>query len=177
MRFRIGDLVGVRAGHKYSFRSGVVIADKGNEYVLRFLEDEMARGVVGGFTGTDLTPLIDEFREGDYFEFVRSRLKKLETTNENLLHCAVGCATEAGELLSTAKKVSFYGKPLEPAVLENIIEELGDILFYVVGACSTVGVSLARVAAENQKKLEKRYPTGYSDSDALARADKGGSDA
>ena len=120
--------------------------------------------------------MIDEFRQEDYSKFVSSRLKPLDGLKANLLHCAVGCSTEAGEFLSTAKKLWFYDKELDDKAMENIVEELGDILFYLVGACNTISSTLSRIASENQAKLEKRYPVGYSNEAALARADKGGND-
>lgn len=178
---RIGDRVCIADSEKehlkqYGGRVGIVIAKKGEEIVLRMLEDDIMNGVIS-LNSEDLSEVYPEFNPEEYAEFVASRLKPLETDSENLLHCAVGCSTEAGEHLSTVKKIYFYGKEIDGDVFENIVEELGDMLFYLVGACNTIGVTLGEVADENRKKLEKRYPSGYSDRDALARADKGGEDA
>jgi NTP pyrophosphatase (non-canonical NTP hydrolase) len=179
---RVGDVVSLRSSEKehvahHCGRVGIIISDKGNEYVVRLLEDDVMNGIVGGLAVQDLEPISTSFDSADYAEFVASRLKPLDTDAENLLHCAVGCSTEAGEHLSTAKKVYFYGKDVDKDVYENIVEELGDMLFYLVGACNTIGVTLDEVADENRKKLEKRYPSGYSNKAALERADKAGSDA
>jgi NTP pyrophosphatase (non-canonical NTP hydrolase) len=178
---RVGDRVCIGYSDKDHLRPlagrvGIVIAKKGEEIVLRMLDDSVMNGVVS-VVSDDLEEVYSEFNAEDYAEFVASRLKPLKTDSENLLHCAVGCATEAGEHLSTVKKVYFYGKEMDGDVYENIVEELGDMLFYLVGACNTIGVTLAEVAEENRSKLEKRYPSGYSDSHALARADKGGPNA
>lgn len=177
---RVGDVVGIGGGKTHlndvCGRVGIVIADKGNEFVVRLLEDDVMNGIVGALKEDDLECLSCYFNAEEYAAFVESRLKPLSSDAENLLHCGVGCATEAGELLSTVKKVFFYGKHVDSDVLDNIEEELGDILFYLVGACNTVGLTLDEVARANRSKLEKRYPTGYSDADALARADKRGSE-
>ena len=178
---RVGDyvsIVGGRNTHLDSLqgREGIVIADKGNEFVVRLVEDDVMNGVVGALKEEDLSCITYNFNCEEYAQFVASRLKPLDSDAENLLHCGVGCATEAGELLSTVKKVYFYGKQVDREVLTNIEEELGDILFYLVGACNQVGLTLDEVALANQKKLTKRYPKGYSDSDALARADKEGTE-
>lgn len=45
-----------------------------------------------------------------------------------LLHGVIGLVTESGELLDTIKKSLFYGKPLDKT---NLIEELGDLLWYI----------------------------------------------
>ena len=45
-----------------------------------------------------------------------------------LLHGAIGLSTESGELLDQVKKNVFYGKPLDKV---NILEECGDVLWYV----------------------------------------------
>ena len=46
------------------------------------------------------------------------------------LHMKLGSAGEAGELLDALKKNLIYGKELDTA---NVVEELGDSLFYAVG--------------------------------------------
>lgn len=183
MIVRIGDKVCIANTEKehlreYGSRTGIVIAKKGKEIVLRVLEDDVMNGVIS-VCEEDIQHVYikPDFCSDEYAEFVDSRLKTLETDSENLLHCAVGCCTEAGEYLSTVKKIYFYGKEIDGPVFDNMVEELGDMLFYLVGACNTLGLTLADIAEQNQEKLEKRYPTGYSDSDALARADKGGEDA
>ena len=54
------------------------------------------------------------------------------TTNElvspRLLHGVIGLVTETGELLDAIKKSLFYSKPLDKT---NLIEELGDLLWYI----------------------------------------------
>lgn len=104
-----------------------------------------------------------------YAEFVASRAKKLPTTIEDTLHMAVGVAGEAGELLDAVKKAWVYGKELDVA---NVKEEAGDALFYIQGLCNLYGWTLEQLIADNVAKLEKRYPSGYTDKAAQERADK-----
>lgn len=54
----------------------------------------------------------------------------------NLIHMAVGIAGEAGELLDQVKKATIYRKPLDR---ENVVEELGDLEFYMEGLRQQVG--------------------------------------
>lgn len=87
-----------------------------------------------------------------------------------LLHAAVGVAGEAGEILDCVKKVWANGKLLD---LDHLVEELGDIEFYLEAVRQAVGVSRDEVLSSNQIKLVKRYPDlRYSDSLAQLRLDK-----
>ena len=111
----------------------------------------------------------------DYPNFVRSRTKPMETPLLNILHMAVGISGEAGELLDAVKKAWAYGKPLDT---ENVIEELGDLLFYIQGMinliedCEDFPLNLDDLVMLNMKKLYERYPNGYTDADAIERKDK-----
>jgi len=86
-----------------------------------------------------------------------------------ILHAAVGIAGEAGEILDSVKKSWIYGKPEDAA---NILEECGDAMFYIVALLQQYGFTLADAQAANVAKLQKRYPDGYSDADAITRKDK-----
>ena len=85
------------------------------------------------------------------------------------LHAAVGIAGEAGEVLDAVKKTWIYGKPLDT---ENLLEESGDLLFYIVALLTENGFTIEHAMRHNMSKLAKRYPAGYTDSAAIIRADK-----
>jgi NTP pyrophosphatase (non-canonical NTP hydrolase) len=87
----------------------------------------------------------------------------------HLLHMAVGIAGEAGELLDAVKKHVIYGKELD---LENVIEELGDLEFYMQGLREKLEIARELTLEKNIAKLSVRYKNGYSDSAAQIRADK-----
>ena len=97
---------------------------------------------------------------------------KEEITPEqaNLLHMAVGISGESGELLDAIKKHVIYQKPLD---IENVKEELGDLLFYMVNLMQSVGLTFEEVLQHNVDKLSVRYSSGkYSNEQAQERADK-----
>lgn len=86
------------------------------------------------------------------------------------LHMAVGISGEAGELLDAVKKAAIYCKPLD---ITNVIEELGDLEFYMEGLRQGLGITREQCITANGEKLLKRYGSGtYSDAQAQARADK-----
>ena len=88
----------------------------------------------------------------------------------HLLHMALGVCGEAGELGDAIKKHVIYKKRLDRA---NVVEELGDLVFYMQGIMNEVGIGWDEVLDHTYDKLmKKRYPNGYSNEAAIARADK-----
>lgn len=87
----------------------------------------------------------------------------------HLLHMVIGIAGEAGELLDAIKKGTIYQKPLDH---NNIIEELGDIEFYMQGLRAKLGITREETLEANITKLQKRYGEKYSDQAAQLRTDK-----
>ena len=97
-------------------------------------------------------------------------LATLTPHNCNLLHMAVGISGEAGELLDAIKKTTVYCKPLDRA---KVVEELGDMEFYMEGLRQALGITREETLAGNIAKLAKRYASGsYSNQQAQVRADK-----
>ncbi len=88
----------------------------------------------------------------------------------HLLHMAVGVSGEAGELLDAVKKAAVYNKPID---LANVVEELGDLEFYMEGLRQGLGITREETLQGNIAKLSVRYNgLKYSDAAAQARADK-----
>ncbi|NLO01844.1 MAG: nucleoside triphosphate pyrophosphohydrolase family protein [Bacteroidales bacterium] len=83
-----------------------------------------------------------------------------------LLHAAMGVATEAGEFLDAIKKHIFYGKPLDTV---NLIEELGDLYWYINVAQDVLNVSTEDVQVKNVNKLRARYGETFSEKSAITR--------
>ena len=85
------------------------------------------------------------------------------------VHMAMGISGESGELLDAIKKAVIYRKPLDRA---NVVEELGDLEFYMEGLRQGLGITREEVLEANIVKLRKRYGDSYSDLAAQVRADK-----
>lgn len=107
-----------------------------------------------------------------YSQFVAERFTKRHLGEEGLMHAAVGISGEAGELLDAVKKTWVYGKELDRA---NVVEELGDLRFYMQAMQDLLSITDEEVIEGNKAKLLKRYPVGYTDALAIARLDKVGS--
>ena len=88
----------------------------------------------------------------------------------HLQHMAIGVSGEAGELVDAIKKGTIYNRELD---IENIIEELGDLEFYMEGVRGALGLTREQTLEANIAKLSKRYPDdSYTDKHAEARLDK-----
>jgi NTP pyrophosphatase (non-canonical NTP hydrolase) len=96
-------------------------------------------------------------------------LETLTPTDCHLLHMTVGISGEAGELLDAVKKAVVYRKPLD---FDNVIEELGDLEFYMEGLRQALDITREQTLDANKAKLGIRYLNGYSDKAAQVRADK-----
>ena len=84
--------------------------------------------------------------------------------NVPLLLCgAIGLGSETGEFQEIVKKIVFQGKPLNEEAHFHMKRELGDIMWYWINACRSLGLNPNDVIAENVKKLEARYPGGKFD--------------
>lgn len=110
-------------------------------------------------------------------ELVKALVKPGATINANLtdgeanmLHMLMGIAGETGELIDALKKHIIYGKPLNK---DHLIEEMGDIEFYLEGLRQELAINRDHVLEVNIQKLSKRYDgLQYSDQAANQRADK-----
>lgn len=97
-------------------------------------------------------------------------LKELTPKQAELWHMVSCISSEAGELFDTIKKHCIYRKNLD---LENVIEELGDIEFYLEGVRQLLYLTREQCLENNIKKLSKRYALlTYTNEQAQKRADK-----
>lgn len=97
-------------------------------------------------------------------------LESLTPDKVDLWHGATGVCTEAGELLDAVKRFTIYNKELDKV---NVIEELGDLEFYMEQIRQRIGVSRETTLEGNMEKLAERYKDfQYTDQQAHARADK-----
>ena len=103
-----------------------------------------------------------------YHQFVMSRLstEQKNTVSPAVQHCVEGVVTEAGELMDLIKKGKWYGKAIPT---DKLIDEAGDVLFYLTGLLSHIGSSLDEAIRANERKLTTRYPAGFSVERAVHR--------
>lgn len=112
------------------------------------------------------------FNQFVFRDHVRRLFTQPIDSNGRILHAAVGVSKEGGEVLGAAYRAWIYHQSLN---VENILEEAGDVLFYLTALLDQVGYTLQDAALHNVKKLQCRYPSGgFTPAEAVARADKKG---
>ena len=79
-----------------------------------------------------------------------------KSSEEAMIHFAIGLAGETGEVAEYVKKHTFClssrVKQMEP--LEN---ELGDVVWYLTALCCEAGVTLEQVMSINHNKICNKY--------------------
>lgn len=77
----------------------------------------------------------------------------------NIMYMLLGLTNEAGEAAGKLKKV-LRGDQTLKAVTPLLKAELGDVAWYLAGACDVLGLRLGDVMAENLAKLADRKGRG-----------------
>ncbi len=83
--------------------------------------------------------------------YMRDSLQTADRSNMDRLklECALGLCGEAGEVAEQVKKHFFHGHELDK---RHMIEELGDVAWYLAVLCDAIGSDLDTVMEENLKK-------------------------
>lgn len=83
---------------------------------------------------------------------------KLTPDEVQLLRVAVGLTGEAGEVADKIKKLVYHKREVSK---DELVRELGDVLWYIAEGCTVLGTTLSEVMYVNIKKLKARYPDGW----------------
>ncbi|MFD0896938.1 nucleoside triphosphate pyrophosphohydrolase family protein [Loigolactobacillus binensis] len=75
--------------------------------------------------------------------------------NEQVLtNCALGLASESGEVIDLIKKYTFNGEDLDQ---DELVKEMGDVLWYLSQVAEWANIPFEEVAKQNITKLNARY--------------------
>ena len=94
----------------------------------------------------------------DYQEFAALGILPATLEREPIIGFALGLAGETGEVVDDIKKQYFHGRNID---VQHTLEELGDVMWYVVNIANQMGASLEEILDANAEKLRKRYPDMY----------------
>lgn len=94
------------------------------------------------------------------------KLRVVEGVVPEVLHAIMGCVTEAGEMMDQLKRHLIYGAPLDTV---NLLEEAGDLQWYVALLLRTLDSSFDEVHQKNIDKLRARFPHKFTEEGALKR--------
>ena len=104
-------------------------------------------------------------------EYQKEAMKSLNpslSNDEVLLNGVMGLCGESGEVIDILKKHLSQGHELNR---DKMIEELGDVAWYLAETAYALGVDLGTVLRKNLDKLKKRYPEGFSVTDSINRSE------
>lgn len=83
-----------------------------------------------------------------------------------LINGVMGLCGESGEVMDLVKKHLYQGHELDGA---QLVEELGDVLWYIAEVANYLGIDLGEIAYQNIEKLRKRYPEGFDENRSIHR--------
>lgn len=97
---------------------------------------------------------------------IRTESDKFYDPNTRILHAAIGCVTESGELLDALKKQMYYGRELD---IVNVKEEAADILWYLAILFDELGTDFETEQERVINKLKARFPDKFTEEKAFNR--------
>ena len=95
----------------------------------------------------------------EFNEYQKAANRTLYGNEQVLTNCALGLAGESGQLIDLIQDYTFKGKDLDK---EKMIDELGDVLWYLSQIAQWADVDFEDVAKANIETLNKRYPNGFT---------------
>lgn len=102
----------------------------------------------------------------EYQELAQRTSRKDLSKPSHLFNAMLGLAGESGECCDLLKK-KYYQDGRE--IYDDLIDELGDVLWYVSEAATALDLTLESIAQHNIDKLRKRYPDGFEADRSLHR--------
>ena len=88
------------------------------------------------------------------------------SAKENLCNLTLGLNGECGEVTELIKKHLFHDHKIEQ---KKLIEEIGDVMWYLTNIATFFKIPMTYILDENIKKLEERYPEGFSKEKSINR--------
>lgn len=77
---------------------------------------------------------------------------------DQLINAVMGMSGEVGEVADIVKKHMFQEHELD---VDHLVEELGDVLYYITLAMIVLDYNMAEIMFNNMDKLNRRYPDGF----------------
>lgn len=103
----------------------------------------------------------------EYQKLAMAKLNPKLSRKDVLINGVMGLCGEAGEAIDIVKKHLHQGHALDKAALAK---ELGDIAWYLAETAYALEIPLEEILKGNLKKLQARYPDGFSEDNSINRA-------
>jgi len=105
----------------------------------------------------------------EYQKLAMTTLNPELNEKEVLINGVMGLCGESGEVIDLVKKHLAQHHELDK---EKMIDELGDVAWYLAEVAYVLGVDLEAVLQRNIEKLKKRYPEGFDQERSIHRDEK-----
>lgn len=92
----------------------------------------------------------------EFNDYQKKANRTLFGNEQVLTNCALGLASESGQVVDLVKNYTFHGKDLNS---EELTKEMGDVLWYLSQVAQWADIPFEQVAQENIETLNKRYPS------------------
>lgn len=102
----------------------------------------------------------------EYQKLARTTENKTLSDFDRIRNGCYGLCGESGECIDLLKKHEFQGHELDK---EKLIDELGDVLWYISQTAAGLGITMEDIARHNISKLKKRYPGGFEANKSINR--------
>ena len=102
----------------------------------------------------------------EYQKLAMTTLNKDIPQDQIIVNACLGLSGEVGEVNDLLKKHLFQGHDLNK---KDLINELGDIAWYLAEAATALGIDLEDIFVGNIEKLRKRFPNGFTVENSINR--------
>lgn len=100
------------------------------------------------------------------YQALAKRTSNTTAKSDKLENALLGLSGEVGELCDHYKKYMYQGHDID---YDHMIEEAGDVLWYLSELADGLDISLEDIAIRNIEKLAKRYPKGFDPERSMHR--------
>ena len=122
---------------------------------LEHLQEELIDGLM---YAEHLKALNSSITANDYQRAALRTATNLSNRDKLFENGVLGLVGETGEVADLLKKHLFQGHNLD---IEKVVEELGDVAWYLAVTAFAVDVDLSYILQKNIDKLKQRYPEGF----------------
>lgn len=105
----------------------------------------------------------------EYQKLAMTTLNPKLDKKDVLINGVMGLCGESGEAIDIVKKHLAQGHELDR---EHLIQELGDVAWYLAETAYALNVSLEEVLSLNIEKLQKRFPQGFDTEKSIHREEE-----
>lgn len=101
------------------------------------------------------------------YQNLAQRTSNVKTASAKIENGILGLCGESGECADILKKYLYQGHEFER---EKMIEEAGDVAWYLAELATGLGITLEDIFMRNINKLRRRYPEGFDPERSINRA-------